>query len=186
MNKVFYTILVLVLSSSCNQYKSEHNGYFISEEPELGDRLAIEREDTSFWRFVGVDNKKRILQKGVILKYHLPDGTIDKQYSWGEGSVVGGCIVKYGVDDTFFIVEQKSLDDIFGKIKIVGNEVIRDKMPSTVNEMRVMLNKCDCSKYWIVNIKTDDIYGPFSLDEFISNRKKLGVSTQLRLNNPKN
>jgi hypothetical protein len=179
MNKALVGLLMFFLFFSCNNYKSEHNGYFLAEEPEYGHRLAVERHDTLFYRYVGSNNEKRILQKGLILNYHLPDGTINKQYSWGEGSVVGGCIVRYGVDDSFFIVEQKPLDDVFGQLKNISNTLTRNREPSTVFEMEKMLNQCDCSKFWIVNIKTDDIYGPFNFEEFNHNKNKLGVSDKL-------
>ncbi len=181
MNKVLFRILLMFLAVSCNQSNKKNNGYMLSEEPEFGDNLIIDREDTSFYRYVGSNNEKKILQKGVVLKYHSLDGKVDRVYSWGGGEVVGSCIVKYGIDETFFLVEQKSLDDIFGELNSVGDMLIRDKKPSKIIEMRRMLNVCNCSKYWIINKKTDDIYGPFNLDEFIEKRKELGVSNKIIL-----
>lgn len=186
MKKLLLYFSILFILTSCNNYKEENRGYYLKEDPEFGDRLVIDKEDTTFFRFIGSNNEKKILQNGVVLKYHLSDGKLDSQYSWGEGTVVQSCIVKYAVDDTFFIVEQKALDDIFGELKIVGNEVKRNKMPSTVIEMKIMLNQSDCSKFWIINIKTNDIYGPFVFDEFVQKRKELGVSDELILKDNKN
>ena len=125
-------------------------------------------------------------QIGAVLKYHSFDGKVDSVYSWGGSSVIGSCIVKYGIDNIFFIVEQKSLNDVFGELKSVGNGLKRDKKPSTIREMQKMIKNCDCSKFWIVNKYTDDIYGPYTWDEYIQKRKELGVSKKLVLKTNEN
>ena len=184
--KIILRVWVLLFIVSCTGNSEINNGYLLAEEPEFGDKIIISREDTSFYRYVGSNNEKKILQKGVILKYHSFEGNIETVYSWKNGDVIGSCVVKYGINDTFIIVEQKSLDDIFGKLKSVGSVLIRDRKPTNITEMKRMLKNCNSSKYWIINKKTDDIYGPYKLEEYIQKRKELGVSKNLILNENKN
>lgn len=186
MNKSLLAIWIFFLIISCNQNNKINNGYMLVEEPEFGDKLIIDRDEITFYRFVGSNNEKKISQKGVLLKYHSFDGKVDSVYSWGKGEVISSCVVKYGIDDKYIIIEQKSLDDIFGKLKSTGSELIRENKPTSIIEMTKMLNVCICSKFWIINKKTDDIYGPFKLEEYTQKRKELGVSRELILINNEN
>lgn len=181
MNKLLIGICILFLIVSCDSNNKTNNGYMLAENPEFGDKLIINREDTSFYRYVGSNNEKKILQKGVVLKYHSFNGDVDSIYSWGGGEVISSCIVKYGIDSTFFIVEQKPLNDIFGKLENVGNELLRNNKPINILGMKIMLKDCNCSKYWIINKLTDDVYGSYKWEEYVQKRKELGVSEELIL-----
>lgn len=181
MLRIFWGMTLIITMASCNQINNKNNGYRITEDTEFGDKLVIEREDTIFVRHLGDNNEKSVLQKGVILNYHTLSGKTERVYSWGGGQVVGSCIVRYGVDENFFIVEEKPLDEVFGEVKKTRDRLIRKKMPSTVLEMKTLLKHCNCSRFWIINIKKDDIYGPFDFGTFLQKRIELNVPIELTL-----
>jgi len=52
------------------------------------------------------------------------------------------------------------------------------------NKSQIAIKKLKDSKihyYWIINKKTDDIYGPLNWNEYLQKRKELGVPKKLKL-----
>jgi len=44
-----------------------------------------------------------------------------------------------------------------------------------------VFEKSTYKQYWIIDKRTDDIYGPFKWDEYMKKRKELGVPKELKL-----
>lgn len=75
-------------------------------------------------------------------------------------------VVKLDHNDTFIIAKQQGFD-----VQFDGNqreELIPDQF-----------------KYWILNVKTDEIWGPLEIEEFAAKREELGVDPVLELRDVK-
>jgi len=186
MKKTLFIILTIALVYSCSPIDDYNKGYIIEQDTELGDVLILMREDTSFYRYVGSNNEKRILQKGAVIQYHNSSGEIDTVKTWGGASVISSHVNRKGLSDVFILIEQKPLDSIFGKTVLVKNKSgYRPNMPSTIADAKQMLMDSDVKKYWIINKLTDDIYGPLEQEEYLRMKKELKVPDSIILKFPR-
>lgn len=83
---------------------------------------------------------------------------------------ITGHILFYGHSKDYIIVVQKPRDTIY-KIKERLN----------YNEQ---MNKIYCSKYnqfWILKIKNDSLFGPFSKEEYLKKRQEIGVPKSFKI-----
>jgi hypothetical protein len=184
-NKIF-SLLLFLFYVSCNPQNDFNRGYIIDKDTELGDIITLVREDTTFYRYVGKNNEKQILQRGVVVKYHSSNGVVDTAKLWDGSRVINSHVNKICSDDSFILVDQKPLDSIFGKYetRLKDDESMygRPFMPHNLLEAEKKLRKSNIHCYWIINKHTDDIYGPLSKEEFFIKRSHLNVPNELEFN----
>jgi hypothetical protein len=103
--------------------------------------------------------------------YHEPSGLpcIEKEHS---GKGIPGLIYAYDYNSKFIIALAKDLKLPESK----RNELVAE------GDFYDYVNKKGYSKYWIIILANDSIYGPFELEEFLIMRQELGVSNDLQLN----
>jgi hypothetical protein len=183
--KLTFFLLTIYLVS-CNPLNDFNKGYIVEQDTEFGDKLILVREDTMFYRFVGAKNEKQIQQKGVIIQYHSSNGGIDTVKLWGGSSVINSHVNRINADKFFIIVDQKPLDSIFGKydIRVKEDSSMRGRplIPNNILETEKKLKESDIHCFWIINKKSDDIYGPMNIEDFVLKRKELNVSNKLEFN----
>jgi len=180
VKNILFVIAVILLIVSCNHINEYNRGYYLEQNPEMGDMIVLFREDTSFYRYLGSNNEKRILQKGTVMQYHY-NGAVDTVRKWGPSSVIKSHVNRKISDETFILVEQKPLDSIFGEIVRVNNGLSRPNMPKLNADADKMLDDSNIKKYWIINKKTDDIYGPYSWEYYQQKRRELLIPEDLKL-----
>jgi len=184
--KIILIITALVILTSCDPVNEYNRGYLLSQDTELGDVLTLSREDTSFIRYLGTDSSKIITQKGTYIQYH-DSIKIDTVKTWGGSSVISSHINQKMDDSIFILIEQKPLDFIFGEIISKKNmSGYRPKRPNTVAESMRMISESEIKFYWIINKRTDDIYGPYSKEMFNDKLDELCVSSKLKTDFQKN
>jgi len=85
------------------------------------------------------------------------------------------------------LVDQKPIDSIFGIEEHVYDEngkflhSIRPNEPNNINSSYRMLENSPIHQFWIIALRTADVYGPLSYEEYIQKRTELGVAPELRL-----
>lgn len=183
--KITTITLFLFFIVSCNPQNEFNRGYIVEQDTEIGDVLILTREDTTFYRYVGANNEKRIHQRGVVVQYHSLTGNIDSIKLWGGSHVISSHVNSICCDSVFILVDQKPVDSIFGKydtrLKDDSSMYGRPYKPDNVRETQKKLLESNIHCYWIVNKQTDDIYGPMSKEEFSRKRKELNVPNELEL-----
>jgi len=85
---------------------------------------------------------------------------------------IPGQILFYGYSKDFIIANQKPRDSIYNP-----NENI------VFNEMKSKIFNTKFSKFWIISLKNDSIYGPLNKAEYFKMRKILNIPETLKLNN---
>ena len=125
-------------------------------------------------------------REGRFFYYHEKDSIVkkficcDKTYA---GEIITGHVDDYISDSTFLIVDQKPVDVIFGTHYYDGEYHSTRKYDTTGNmwERKIILDLSKIHHYWIVNKQTHDVYGPFSYEEYIDMKQKLGIPQNLML-----
>ncbi|MFC5271533.1 hypothetical protein [Adhaeribacter terreus] len=178
------SLLLLVFLAGLSSCDNSSNDYKKLQDTYLGDVICLEREDTTFYSYSS-DSTKAYLRKGTIVKYHSKE-KVDTSYHWGESVVVKSHVDKMVKGDTFILAIQKPLDSIFGvyntDINDEGFMYGRPKMPDQHDIAEIQLKVSKVKFYWIINQKTNDIYGPLSRNEFLIKRNELGVPDKLQFN----
>lgn len=181
MTKYLYIFILAILISSCSLESSYFGeGYELSENPEYGENIVVNRADTTFFHTWG--NGRKTLQKGVLVKFHYPQNKIDSSFIWEGAIVIPSFITEVKFDSLFVIVYQKPLDEIWGGYFTDNNNVYRRS--NKPDKSTLAIKKLEESKiyyYWIIRKRTDDIYGPLNLAEYIIKREELGVPKDLQL-----
>ena len=183
MKKGIILLTIILLSfSSCMFFESYDYGagYTVGEDPEYASDIVIDRADTSFYFDYG--DGKKYLRHGVLVKYHRPGGKVDSFLIWKGTPVICSYINQVSFDSTFILVDQKPLDSIWGKYFIDNNGVYRrSNEPERYDLAEEKLEKSKIHCYYIIDKRTDDIYGPYNWVQFLEEQKKLGVSESLKL-----
>jgi len=118
--------------------------------------------------------------KSIYVKYHHKTGVIDTVKEVGNSVIINGYIEQGNYDGVFLLVKQKPIDSICECI----SDCLDDKYPPSNNRSSYKLcedafKKYDKYLYWIILVKTDDVYGPFEKDEYLEMCKKLNVPEDL-------
>ena len=181
MTKYLYIFILAILISSCSLESSYFGeGYELSENPEYGENIVVNRADTTFFHTWG--NGRKTLQKGVLVKFHYPQNKIDSSFIWEGSIVIPSFIVEVKFDSLFVIVHQKPLDEIWGEYFTDNNNVYRrSNEPGNLTLAIKKLKESKINHYWIISKKTDDIYGPLNWNEYKHKRKELGLPKELQL-----
>ncbi len=181
MKKLVLFIAIAIFLTSCDFFGPWDfgSGYGLGENPEYKYDVIIDRADTTFYFDWG--NGRKTLQKGVLVKFHRPDNKIDSLFIWKGTSVISSFINQVKFDSVFILVDQKPLDSIWGKYINIDYAPRRSNEPERLDEAEKKLMKSKIHCYWIIDKRTDDIYGPLSWKEYLQKRKELGVSEDLKL-----
>lgn len=177
-------LLQLILFRTCSKSKDT----FIREQDEEGFyEIQLLNGDTSCVPPYLEKYDNAHPEKGMFIHYHI---TKDSIYDFF--NVEGTCIIKshihnYVKNDTFMLIDQKPIDTIFGTfIEIYYNDTdyLYKRKYDTVDNERdrlQLLNDSHTHYFWIIGIKTADVYGPFTFEDYLVKRKELGVPNNLQL-----
>lgn len=95
--------------------------------------------------------------------------------------IIYGHIVNYDYNETYFIAAEKPREVIFKEYYDINN--INNHIPSklTYKEREKKFEESRFYHLWIINLKTDSVFGPLSIEEFKEKRVELQVPDSLKL-----
>ena len=126
-------------------------------------------------------------RKGMFIHYHYAEDSISDFFAVEGIGVVKPHIQGHIKNDSFILIDQKPLDSILGDyVCIYINEkyfYYRRAYDTVCNydDRLSMIHNSDIHCFWIIAIKTADIYGPFSFEEYLDKKKELKVPDSLVL-----
>jgi hypothetical protein len=83
--------------------------------------------------------------------------------------IIYGHIVDYAFDSTFIVVAEKPRDSVPGSLTL------------TYKEFQRVFRQSNFRQYYVLNKKSDRLYGPFNKSAFLAKRKELNVPDSLRI-----
>jgi len=127
--------------------------------------------------------------EGKFFHFHKSDGIVETKFIKCDynGFIVPHYVSDFKGDLEFMIADQKPLDSIFGKEIAVYDEngkFLRRIRPNDPHNLKIeyqMLDESPIHQFWIIALRTADVYGPLSYEEYIQKRTELGVAPELRL-----
>ena len=180
------TMLSLV---GCNHYDGYQYGVGPSDE-EVGCKdVHLCKGDTIAWTRTSPCSSEQL---GTFFHYHQGD-SIKTIFLWADTwyypTIIEGHIVDYSYNDDYLLADQKPLDSIWGKyINIYrsdGSFGYSRREYDTINhydKRRKQLEDTPTThQYWIMVVKTADVYGPFSYEDYLIMKQQLGVPPTLKL-----
>lgn len=188
----YYSILLFILISllvSCSLPLDEIAQEQASEGVE---EICLFYGDTECWVCTG-DPAIQQLSKGRYFHYHPTDDTVFTLFVMelrsGCGTIISGHIVESVKDGTFLLADRKPLDSIFGPLQTLpcpfdssSTFLGRPKEPlSDYDDHWDMIHNAQYHDYWILNLKTSDVYGPLVFDQYLKKKEELGISDGLKL-----
>lgn len=127
------------------------------------------------------------LKKGMFIHYHTMDDSIEDFFAVEGIGIINPHVHECVDNDTFMLIDQKSEDSVFGKyIRIYYNDTNfysrreYDTVTKWKDEWLIMQNSNKHS-FWIIGIKSADVYGPFTFDDYLTKKKELGIPATLKL-----
>jgi hypothetical protein len=94
----------------------------------------------------------------------------DNNIKDGVYDIVEGHILFYCNNSDFIIASQKPKDSI------------KKPFGLDYDQGRNLVFKSNYSQYWIITLKNDSLYGPYKKEEYLKERKKLGIPDNFKLN----
>lgn len=125
--------------------------------------------------------------KGMIIHYHITDDSIRDFFAEEETGIINPHVHECVKDSSFMLIDQKPMDSVFGEyIRIYYNDndyLFRRKYDTmgNYNGTMLMMENSNIHSYWIIGIKTADVYGPLTFDQYLSKKDELGVPEDLKL-----
>lgn len=126
-------------------------------------------------------------EKGMFIHYHEPDNSITDFFAVEETSIISSHIQEMVKNDTIMLLDQKPIDSVFGEyFKISNNntDYLFRRKYDTVNNSKdrwLIMENSNIHSYWIIVIKTADVYGPLTFDQYLTKKEELGVPNDLKL-----
>lgn len=177
----------MILMSGCDmplcEITQEHGAEGVEE-------IRLFHGDTNSWVRTANPNYQRLC-RGRFFHFHPNNDTV---YTWfvsesGYGTIISGHIVESIEDSVFLLADRKPLDSVFGLLQTLpcpfdsnSTYLGRPKEPLTnYNDYWRMINDSRYHDFWILNLKTSDVYGPLSFDQYLTKKEELGVSKDLKL-----
>jgi len=167
---------LLILNQSCDKVINEN--YILEGDAEYGYVLVLNKTNTTGFHIFGDNNK--IYKKGVRVKYHNKTAiseNIDTVFLWKGCPVISAHIEELKVDSSFALIDQKPLDSIWG----IYDDGHRPNKMLRPNDSDNQINKSNFHCYWIIQTKTDDVFGPFTKSEYLNKRNALKIPKKLKL-----
>lgn len=190
MKTRFFIITFSILAFiSCNHTNGYVFGVGKSDTHPFCVDVHLVKGDSIMWSPTS-NNQDEVL--GTFFHYHEGDSVKTKfiwSDTWYYASIIRGHIVDYSYDDDFLLAQQKPIDSILGKEITYyhedGSYWYSRREYDTVSRYDDYWRMLDHSpvpnQYWIMNIKTADIYGPFSYLDYLDMKKQLSVPPALKL-----
>ena len=112
----------------------------------------------------------------ISIKFHHKN-TIDTLIWYKNWTVIKGYVEQVNYDEKFLLIKQKPLDSICECIHECWNKKTGKGLTWKICENA--FEDYDKYLYWIIIVKTDDVYGPFEEEEYLQKCKILGVPSEL-------
>lgn len=148
--------------------------------------------DTESW-VPSMNPNYQHLRRGRFFHYHPNDDTVYTKFVMESGPDYGTIIsghIDESVEDSFFLLaDRKPLDSVFGPLQTLpcpfdsnSTYLGRPNEPLTnYNDYWEMINNSQYHDYWILNMKTSDVFGPLCFDDYLKKKKELVVPETLKL-----
>lgn len=179
-------LLIATILGSCVNPKIHGIGVGRSNR-ELCDEVYLIKGDTVSW-VQTADPNCFVEKSGKFFHYHEGDSVRTEfiwcEDSWIAGTIIEGHIVDHARDDDFILANQQPIDSILGKYITDSHGVYRrehDTVHQYYDRLLMLKTSHAIHQYWILKIKTADVYGPFSYLDYLDMKKQLGVPSTLRL-----
>lgn len=187
---IAFSILTFI---SCNHT----NNYIYGVGPSDTELGCIDvylcKGDTIMWSPTG-NNQDEVL--GTFFHYHEGDSVKTKflwSSTWRYSTIIKGHIIDHISDENYLLADQKPVDSIWGKYIYIYNDdgsysYSRREYDTThhYDKRRKQLEDTPTIHYyWIMVVKTADVYGPFSYEDYLDMKKQLGVPPTLMLKHEK-
>lgn len=181
----FVTITLMMTMVSCNMPFRD----IAQEQGEEGEEIRLFHGDTEFWVRTGNPNLYRLC-RGRFFHFHPNDDTV---FTWFitelNSTIISGHINESVMDSIFLLADRKPLDSIFGPLQTLpcpfdssSTTFGRPREPhTTLKEKEQIIKDSSCHDFWILNMKTSDVYGPYTFDDYLTKKKELGVPETLKL-----
>jgi len=88
--------------------------------------------------------------------------------------VVESQVLGYGFDSKYIVVSQRPWDSV-SECKFLKGE--------TPNQCKVAFDKSNFCQYWIIEKKTEKIFGPCNLEKYEDLHRQLAVKANIKLEN---
>ena len=193
MKTRFFIIVFSILTFiSCNHTDSYVYGVGPSDtEPGCTD-VYLCRGDTITWS--PGNNQDEVL--GTFFHYHEGDSVRTEflwSSTWRYSTIIKGHIIDNISNENYLLAEQKPVDSIWGRYITIYNDdgsfcYSRREYDTTnhYDKRRKQLEDTPTIHYyWIMAVKTADVYGPFSYEDYLDMKKQLGVPSTLMLKREK-
>ena len=190
MKTRFFIITFSILAFiSCNHTNGYDFGVGKSDTHPFCVDVHLVKGDSIMWSPTS-NNQDEVL--GTFFHYHNED-SVRTEFIWSDtwyyASIIRGHIVDYTCDGDFLLADQKPIDSILGKEITLyskdGRYSYSRREYDTVNQYdaywRMLDNSPVIHQYWIMVVKTADIYGPFSYEDYLEVKQQLGVPPTLLL-----
>ena len=181
-------LIVTAFLNSCNMPLCE----IAQEQGSEGEEIRLFHGDTESW-VPSMNPNYQHLRRGRFFHYHPNDDTVYTRFVMESGpdygTIISGHIAESVKDSVFLLADRKPLDSIFGPLQTLpcpfdSNSTFlgRPKEPLTnYDDYWKMIKDSQYHDYWILNMKTSDVYGPLTFDEYMVKKKEFGVPMDLKL-----
>ena len=162
------------------------------EQGSEGEEIRLFHGDTEIMVPTMNPNYQRLC-KGRFFHYHPHKDSVYTKFIMesgsGYGTIISGHIDESVKDSLFLLADRKPLDSIFGPNQTLPcpfdsnlTHYGRPRDPLTTwDEFWQIINSFQYHDYWIINLKTSDVYGPLSSEEYLIKKEELGVPKELKL-----
>lgn len=175
--KYFLVIILAWVLFSCESNWGKFGGYKIDYENALEYYIVLDKVDT-------ILENHPYYNKGTFVKYYRNHFIVDTVFIADGGYVIGSFVDvnKTSYDNTFILVAQKPLDCICEcNNSCLKNKYIKTNDLPTYKMCKEALEKSIFYQFWIINKTIDAVYGPYNMEEYLYERKELGVPNELKL-----
>ena len=186
-NNCLIIFLLMMLMSGCDMPLSE---IAQEQDAESVEEIRLFHGDTESWVRTANPNYQRLC-RGRFFHFHPKNDTV---FTWfitesGYGTIISGHVVESIEDSIFLLADRKPLDSIFGPLQTLpcpfdssSTFFGMPKEPLTnCDDYWEMINNSQYHGFWILNMKTSDVYGPLSFDQYLIKKEGLGVPKGLKL-----
>lgn len=190
LKKIFFLIvflLQLVSFQSCLR-STRSTDTFITEQGEGGfTEIVLFNGDTLCVPEHLRNRENAPKRKGMIIHFHIADDSLRDFFAEEETGIIHPHVHEYVKDSSFMLIDQKPLDSILGKyIRIYYTEsnyysIREHDTVDNIDDLFLMIMNSNIHCYWIICVKTADVYGPYSYNDYMAKKKELGVPEQLKL-----
>ncbi len=177
MRKILMIVSIFFLFTGCETKWGKYNGYSLSYDNSVDYYIQIDKGD----EILLTDSQPTIKKKGTLVRFVNEFGKSDTLLLGKNDRVIESFVNEANFDGTFIIVDQKPAKEICEcDMKCLSTEYKGyDSLP-TYEMCKEALRKSTFHQYWIVNVKEDLVYGPFSRDKFLAKKNDFKIIIGLK------